>query len=147
MYAAHTIQQQSNGSITSNIDVSTDLITKSIDTNSAIKSAIKPVAKLMFAPVDCGNSHSNYIVARHQNYRLKSIFNQDIYVGLPQQFTGLNVFDPVLFSSTDVVGNLEQDVTGRYLVSATNKFVYSGRYFEKLEMVSSGLYTGSNLLV
>lgn len=146
VYGAETYQPQADGTTTSHKKATTSLLTDVIDAGKAIKKEIESVPKMLFAPVDCGNNHSNYIAARHQNYRLRSVYNQHIYVGLAQ-FSGLSTYDVVYFSSTDENGNIEQDITGKYMVSAITRFVAGGLYFEKIELVSSGMYSGDNTLI
>jgi hypothetical protein len=108
----------------------------SLDINKTISKAVQPVSRMHLVPANAGNSHTNYMSAKHQNRRISCTYCQNIYVLVYQQ-SGLNVFDSVKFTAS-VEGVSSKLVSGTYVITAISRTMYSNRYVEKLELTSNG---------
>jgi hypothetical protein len=144
-YGQRTVQQTLSGP-NQNKYLATDatVTTNQLDINSNVSGAIKPVSKMSLPAADCGNSHDNYIQARHQNHRLKCTYVQNVYVMLYQK-SGLKLFDTVSFTSTTEGNNTNSLVNGTYIVTATSRVYWSNRYYEKLELTNNGPITANTV--
>jgi hypothetical protein len=146
-YGQRTVQPTLTGGVSKYLASNATVTNNSLDINSSISSAVQPVSRMSLAAADAGNSHANYIAARHQNHRLKCTYTQNIYV-LLYRTTNLNIFDTVNFTATTDSSTTASLVNGTYLVTGISRVLWSNRYFEKVELTSAGPIspTGSGLL-
>ncbi|MDE1905564.1 MAG: hypothetical protein KGH75_03830 [Rhodospirillales bacterium] len=142
-YGQRTVQPTLDGNVSKYLTSNATVTNNSLDINSDLSKAIQPVSRMHLPAADCGNSHPNYIQARHQNHRLKCTYSQNIYV-LLYRTTGLNIFDTVNFTASTGDNASTSLVNGTYVVTAKTRCLYSNRYYEKLELTNAGPIVSSN---
>ena len=143
-YGQRTVQQTLTGPNQNKYLATNATVTNnSLDINSTVSAAVQPVSKMQLAAADSGNTHPQYIQARHQNHRLKCTYVQNVYV-LMYQKTNLKLFDVVQFTSTTETNSTTSLVNGTYIVTAMSRVYWSNRYFEKLELTSNGPIANSS---
>jgi hypothetical protein len=107
-----------------------------LDINRGIAQSMQNRGKIVVAPFDCGNTHSNYILAKHQNERLLKTYSQNLYVLIAEN-TNLNLYDIVTVSVYSHE-TAEESINGTYAVTAITKCIYKNNYFEKFELTVTG---------
>jgi len=107
-----------------------------IDMSKDVLGQLAGRARIDIPPIATGNTHDNYIQARHHNTRMLSLYSQNIYVLVPAT-TGLNVFDMVEFES-GAENSSENSVNGLYSVTNMTRALINSRYMEKIELTNSG---------
>ena len=109
--------------------------TAKLNINMAVKDAIGKLPPLV-APFDGGNTHKDYTKAQMQNEKLKGTLSGFLDC-VTNYFTNVAVMDPV-----DVLlGNgeqINQVLSGRYIVNSRTQFVKGHLYREKLTLASQG---------
>jgi hypothetical protein len=110
--------------------------TSNLDISKKIAHSMSNRGKIVIAPFDCGNTHSNYINAKHSNERLLKTYSQNLYC-LINQYTGLTLYDIVIVEMYSH-GSVENSVKGTYCVTAISKCIYKNQYFEKFELTVTG---------
>lgn len=135
-YGTRTSQVQLNGNPTKHLDVNATTYNNKLDINSDISGQVKPVSNMRLPPMDTGNAHANYITALHQNHRLTCTYVQNIYVLLNSQ-SNLKLYDKIKFTSS-ASDSPNDMVNGVYLITAISRCVFSGFYYEKLELTNNG---------
>lgn len=115
-----------------------------IDMNANIKSSIDKNPRVLLPAINTGNTHENFMSARHQNARLGDTYSQNVYVLVPA-YTNLSLYDKVYFRALDEQGNIDTSTVGDYLITGTAKATKAGRYYEKLELTSTGPSNGKGI--
>jgi hypothetical protein len=136
-YGMRTTQTNSSGGVTIYQQVSAAKNAgANLDISKRIGGSIQNRSKIAIAPMDAGNSHPNYIRARHQNERLKLTYSQNLYVLLNVE-TQLNLYDIV---NVLIHGDEKKDFysSGIYMVTALTKSIYGNFYYEKIELTNMG---------
>jgi hypothetical protein len=145
-YGMRQSQTGSTGSVTINNTVDATYTTgENIDINANSAQRLSNRSRIQVAPVDCGNTHANYYPAKHQNARLKATYSQ-MLVGMSAFYTGLNVFDIVRVIVYNQ-GVQNSTASGTYFVSAIQRGICGTRYFERMELMSTGPANQTNALV
>jgi len=142
-YGQRTVQPALDGTVLKHLASNATVTNNSLDINSTMSAAIQPVSRMSLAAADAGNSHPNYIAARHQNHRLKCTYTQNIYV-LLYRTSGINIFDTVNFTASTDSSTTASLVNGTYLVTGISRVLWSNRYFEKIELSNAGPISSAN---
>jgi hypothetical protein len=143
-YGLRTVQPQLSGNSTNKYLNSQATVTNNqLDINSDISAAVQPISRMSLTASDSGNSHANYMQARHQNHRLNCAYSQNVYVMLYQR-SNLKLFDTVNFVSTTEGDGSTSLVNGTYVVTAISRVYWTNRYFEKLELTGNGPIVNSS---
>lgn len=136
-YTMRTNQLNANGTPITNEHVNATTVNNNLDRDIDVAKQVEGVGRLAFAPADCGNTHTNYITARHQNIRLLGTYNQNVYA-LLNAYSGFKLFDIIQYTAVGLDGQPDASVSGLYVISAINRFVNASRYYEKIELVNAG---------
>ena len=90
------------------------------------------------APIDCGNTHNNFIRALHQNRRIKTLYSTQInlLVNEASPTRLLDVVDVDLMSPHSYENN--ETYNGKYLVTGKTISVSGAYYREKYELEGQG---------
>lgn len=97
------------------------------------------VVRREVAPMDCGNTHPNYIKARHQNRRIKSQFSTVAEVVTIER-TPIRIFDKVqLVLTIPQTNEVSEAYQGDYIVTAKTISIRGGAYREKFELAGQGV--------
>ena len=125
-----------SGEIKKLVNVKAMTVNNLIDMSSSVLKSIGSRGRLDIPRISVGNSHDNFITAKHQNLRIKSTYSQVLNV-LTEGCSGLTLFDMVQFSS---VSNTQTDdsVSGIYCVTGISSAIKGRRFKEKLVLTSSG---------
>ncbi len=86
-------QGQTSGTGVANINTNVNasyLTGSNLDVNKSVSKSLSNRTRIQLSPIDCGNSHNNFIKAKHQNSRLKSTYAQTLY-GMFTQDTQSNL--------------------------------------------------------
>jgi hypothetical protein len=142
-YGQRTVQTGLNGVVNKHLNTNATTYNNSLDVNADVSAAVQPVSRMNLTASDAGNSHANYVAARHQNKRLKCTYTQNIYVML-YQTTNINILDLVKFTASSDQTSTDSLVNGYYVVTAKSRCVYNNRYYEKIELCNNGPQAGSN---
>ncbi len=107
-----------------------------LDINQDSAQSLANRTRIQIAPMNCGNSHANYILAKHQNARLKATYSQRFLVVIHQD-VGLNLYDIV---RTKVYNNGVIDLTtsGTYCVTGIARGIKGLQFFVKYELTTTG---------
>ena len=92
---------------------------------------------ITYSPLDFGNNNESYEAAIYQNRRLGSLYS----VGcdfITTYATGLSVLDRINFASEQDSGEVDNSVTGQYILTAHAILVQGTNYYEKLEGFRQG---------
>lgn len=119
--------------------------TNLLDMSKAVLGQINGRARIDIPPMHTGNTHDNYLKARHQHMRATMMYSQNVYVMVPVS-TALNLYDMVVFD----VGNqdyVDQSTSGLYTITAMTRAVVNSRYYEKIELTNAGPQNSNQDLV
>lgn len=123
----------------SKINVSKGERETSLLVNTKVKGAVEQ-SRVVFAPIDCGNSHPEYEKALYQNRRLNNLYSSRLDVVTPDD-TDLKLLDRVSIA-LDKTTTYLQAYSGDYFVSARAIYIRSNEYFEKIELLRKAVNTG-----
>lgn len=107
---------------------------------SATQAAIGALGgKLDHAIRDAGNTHENFIKARHQNSRIRSTFTLDLH-GLFDLYTGLNLLDPAEVVPLSITEGeaINTKFAGNYIVTAKTRSLTNAQYNERITFTTQG---------
>lgn len=111
-------------------------INNSLDISKTSLQQINGMARIDLPPLNTGNTHDNFIKARHQNMRGLATYSQNVYVLMPMT-TGLNLFDMVEFEVA-AAGFTDKSTSGIYSITNMTRAIINSRYYEKIELTASG---------
>lgn len=100
--------------------------------SSVIKGSVKQ-ARVVFAPLDAGNVHSEYEKAFYQNRRLNNLFNVTLEI-VTQMPTKLKIFDRIKVLIDNGNGYLKS-YSGEYLIVGRVVYIQAADYYEKFEVI------------
>ena len=108
-----------------------------LELNKELRSQLGIVRREV-APIDCGNTHPNYIAAYYQNRRTKAIYPVTAEVLLLER-TGIRLLDKIqLQLAVQQTDRVNETYHGDYLVTAKSIAIAGGYYREKFELVGQG---------
>ena len=109
----------------------------SLELNRELKDQLGIIRREV-APIDCGNTHSNFITAYHQNRRIKSLYATTVDV-LVLERTSVRLFDKVrLLLDIQQSDRPNETYQGDYLVTGKSISIAGGFYREKFELAGQG---------
>jgi hypothetical protein len=121
-----------------NVTVSKGIGQKSLLVNSKIKQAVDQ-SRILFNPIDPGNTHANYERAGYQNERMNALFSSRIEVVTPQA-TDLRLLDAVTLVF-DKGSEYLQAFSGKYVIASRAVRLEGNEYFEKFELLRRSVNT------
>jgi hypothetical protein len=138
-YGLKLVQEKMEGTAEQFADYAASLITSSfLSMSSSIKDAVGGAVRSEYLPHDMGNQHKNYYKAEYQNRRGRQLFSNRIEFKTANS-SGLQLYDLVYFEpilpTSNVVSRL---LTGKYIVTAKNRYLAGNQYFEKIQIASQG---------
>lgn len=106
--------------------------------NADVKGMLQSGVRARPAPIDCGNTHENYIKAFHQNERRKSLHSTFVDVVI-DSYTSLDLFDVVELELIDrtTLGILRA-YSQNYLVWGRTRRIQGTKYYEALRLMATG---------
>lgn len=106
--------------------------------NSELKKKLSNV-RIDVSPIDCGNTHSHYQQAEHQNVKLLALFSERLSV-LVFDVTEVQLFDPVFYRQADADPTKPVKSSDVYIViGKTVRIVGSAIYAERIELARMSL--------
>jgi hypothetical protein len=136
-YNSRIVQQQLSGTNAENTTVNVKRNSKALNMNSDVRDQL-PSVRREFAPIDCGNTHSNYYAAYYQNRRIKSQFCNNVSV-MTNMYTGLQLLDTVTLSIVNPTqGDANITRQGQYIISGKTTYVDGVFYRELINLTSTG---------
>lgn len=99
--------------------------------------------RVLYAPVDCGNVHANYIKAKYQNARIASTYAFGLELITPQ-ISKVSLLDFIQFVSQQPGEKSDNAFSGTYLVTSRVVYIQGINYYEKIEAVRHGLNAAVN---
>jgi len=138
-YGSTSIGMNQDGSIFEGNDVAVKLMSNATSIMSGIKDTIGQLGMRInaLAPL-AGNTHEKWYEGIHQNPRVLSTYSFDIEV-LTDIPTKLELLDTVNFRPINPgTANEATKLSGKYIVTAINKTIMNGRFFEKLVITTQG---------
>jgi hypothetical protein len=112
-------------------------LTEKMMVNQAVYNAIEK-SRVLFAPIDCGNVHPNYVKAKYQNERIAATYALSLELITPE-VTQIKVLDFIDFLSRKTEEKNDKSYSGTYLVTGRVIYVQGINYYEKIEAVRHGL--------
>lgn len=117
------------------------ITTDSVAMNSNINNALSG-SNTRFAPINCGNTHSNYDMALHQNSRLLSMFSVGVHVVVDEFAPDLHLLDYVRVDTPTITtgkSSYDQSTAGLYVVSGKSHMITTtGKLYTKYELLRQG---------
>jgi hypothetical protein len=106
--------------------------------NSEVKDLLADGVRTLPAPIDCGNTHANYIKARHQNERRRALYSTFMDASL-DDYTTADLFDSVDVEVQDrVTRGVQTAYSQKYLVFARTRAIQGTRYYERMRLIAPG---------
>lgn len=136
-YGYRVHQTGLNGQPSSHESVEATRLNNHMDQSTDVRSTVGNVRR-EYAPPDCGNTHRNFIKARHQNRRLRALYGTDVDV-LCEHVTEDTLFDLVNFKDLNqVTRNTNASMSGAFVVTAKARMIVGNGYYEKLVLTGQG---------
>lgn len=138
-YRKETVVQSDSG-VSTEREVTVAAKSNTINMNATLSERLEG-SRMEISPVDSGNTHPNYYVAKHQNQRSRATYGMGLFIMSDQELP-LNLFDVckyIDFDSANSKVSLNPSVSGSFFVSAKTIKVTPGFYFEKLKLLRQGL--------
>ena len=104
--------------------------------NATIKNGIKST-RILFAPIDCGNNHSNYEEASYQNTRIAHLYSSSV-VFMHGSKTSYDVLDVVTILQQSSRDFPPDSMSGNYIITGKAIFLQGTNFYEKFEGVRLG---------
>lgn len=114
-------------------------VNNSLDISKSTLKELNGRARIDLPPLNTGNTHDNFLRARHQNMRGLATYSQNVYVLIPMT-TGLNLLDLIEFEA-GAANYTDESVSGIYAVTNMTRMMANSRYYEKIELTAAGPQT------
>ena len=106
--------------------------------NAEVKDLLADGVRTLPAPIDCGNTHANYIKARHQNERRRALYSTFMDASL-DDYTTADIFDSVDVAVQDrVTRGIQTAYSQKYLIFARTRAIQGTRYYERMRLIAPG---------
>lgn len=145
-YSMGQNQEQLDGSYEELKTVNATRQSNYLDMNKEIKDTIGNT-RIEYFPPDCGNTHSSYEVAKHQNSRILSTFSTLVEF-VTDEFTDVKLFDLCKWEAMNTVTrDLNISYSAPYLVCASRATATKLGFYEKIRLITQGKQLDNNSCV
>jgi hypothetical protein len=142
-YGARVVQHAMDGSIVEHTSIAATRLSRKTGVNKELQEKIG-ISRSVHLPFDCGNTHKNFGLAKHQNLRNRVLYSLDIHV-LVDRFSDVHLFDLCEIVLGDASGKSSNGTySGKYFLTAKARALQGNRYAEKLIFTSQGPNAGDD---
>jgi hypothetical protein len=141
---AEAIRDQSIFSTTSTLTDEVDVVrqTQKLMLHSDVYDAVTQ-SRVFFRPINAGNVHSNYQIAKYQNKRIANLYSLNVEVVVSQPTENVRLLDNVVYESKMQDGR-NTAYSGNYIVTSRVIYIQGFNYNEKFELTRQGLNIAAN---
>lgn len=137
-YGSTVYQEMLSGQGDVFTDISAQRQSNVFGINSDVKDILADGVRARPAPIDCGNTHPNYIRAAHQNERRKALFSTFADVVI-DSYTDLDLFDLVSLELIDrVTLGILPAYSQNWIIAARTRRIQGTKYYEALRLMATG---------
>jgi hypothetical protein len=101
--------------------------------NKDVKSSVQR-SRLEYSPLDCGNTHKNFVKAQYQNLKMLGLFSEHVSI-LCYDVTDIQPLDVVVYRQANADPKTPVSNSDVYVVIGKTVMVKSATYVERLELV------------
>ena len=142
-YGMKLNQEQLDGTYIEHKNVQATRLSNYMEMDGDLKQQID-TARIEYFPPNCGNVHSKYETAFHQNRRIRSTFSTLVEL-ITDQFTQSSLFDVVRWQMLNQVDrSVNSAYNGIYIVAASALMITGQNYYEKIRLYSTGRQTDTS---
>lgn len=139
----HNVREQSVVDVVTNIDsLNVKRLSQQLLLNKDIRTGME-AGRVELAPVNCGNVHDQWNLAKYQNGRNSMIYSLGVELLLQEPTVDFDLFDEFYYQATDPPGTGDAQTNkgykGVYIATAKAIHVEIGNYFEKVQGYTTGL--------